>query len=260
MSRILPVLALLLSVAALAAALLRPGPAPEARSEQPRPKSNDEVAALERRVELLEETSEHLEQRVGELLRKPQAVLVTADGGSAVPPQLAAEVAQLRSEVRGMIAGEALNSEGGKAYLKDAVRGVQEELQQEERKQRAERFAANQTKRQAETAAQWKKFVTDARLDYAQEQALNKALEAEQKARQAMFDQLRDGTKTFADLRGEMRKTREETDTALKQSLTDDQFKQFTETRREIQRNDVGGGMFGGGGGRREREGNAAAP
>lgn len=232
----LPFVALLLSIAALATALLRPAPAPAPVPDAAPARSNDALAALERRIDLLEETSEHLEQRVGELLRRPALTAWAADGGAA-PAGLAIEVAQLRSEVRGMIAGEALNSEGGKAYLKDAVRGVQEELLTEERKQRAERFAASQTKRQAETTAQWKKFVTDARLDYTQEQTLNRVLEAEAAARKALFDQLRDGTKTFADLRGDMRKTREDADATMKAALTADQFKEYSATRRAVRQN-----------------------
>jgi hypothetical protein len=194
---------------------------------------------------VLEETSEHLEQRVGELLRRPAGLAFAGDAG--VPAALALEAAQLRSEVRGMIAGEALHSEGGKAFLKDAIRGVQDELRQEERKERSERFAATQAQRQAATSAAWKKFVTDARLDYGQEQALNKALEAETTARRALFDQLRDGSKTFADMRDESRKIRETTDGQMKQSLSEDQFKQFTDARRELRRAE-GGGDYGVGG------------
>lgn len=240
----IPIIALLLSVAAFATALLRPAPVPEAVPAAP-PPSNDGLAALERRIDVLEETSEHLEQRVGELLRRPPGMAFAGDAG--VPAALALEVAQLKSEVRGMIAGEALQSEGGKAFLKDAIRGVQDELRQEERKERAERFAATQAQRQAATSAAWKKFVADARLDYGQEQALTKALEAEATARRALLDQLRDGSKTFGDLRDESRKIREATDTQMKQALSEDQFKQFTEARREIRRNE-GGGDFGGGG------------
>ncbi len=249
-----PLIALFLSIAAFATALLKPAPAAETAISQP-PRPNDELAALERRLDVLEETSEHLEQRVGELLRRPAGIALVGDAG--VPAALALEVAQLKSEVRGMIAGEALNSEGGRAYLKDAVRGVQDELRAEERKERAERFAAAQAQQTAATSAAWKKFVTDARLDYTQEQTLNRVLEAETTARKAMFDALRDGSKTFADLRDESRKTRETTDAEMKKALSADQYQQYTDARRETRRE--GGGDFGGGGRgeRGQRGGNA---
>src|SRR4051794_26821707 len=116
MTRIVPLIALVLSGAAVGLSLFRGStPAPVAVSEVRPPRSDEELASLERRIEMLEETSSDLERRLSELKRKPTAAL---DGGA----ELTAEVEQLRAEVRGMIAGEALNSEGGKAYLKDAVR------------------------------------------------------------------------------------------------------------------------------------------
>jgi hypothetical protein len=253
MSRLIPLLALVLSVAALAAALLRPAPTAEVAVERPAPHAEDELAALDRRIELLEETAQHLEQRVSELSRKP--VYPAGDSGT-VPPGIALEVAQLRSEVQGMIAGEALQSEGGKAYLRDAVRGVQEELANEERKVRAERFAAQQEKAQTEQKERWKKFVTDARLDYTQEQSLNRLLEAEATSRRTVMDQVRTGTKSFGDVRTELRASREQTDKEMKASLSAEQFQKYTEQRRG-DRQGGGGGGFGERGGRQERGGQA---
>jgi hypothetical protein len=228
MSRLLPLLAVILSAAALGMAISRPA-SQEAPAANPGAQNDDELVAFDRRIELLEETTQHLEQRLTELSRRPAA----AGGTAEAPAGIAHDVAQLRTEVRAMIAGEALQSEGGKAYLRDAVRGVQEELAAEERKARTERFAAAQAKSQVEQKERWKKFVTEAGLDYTQEQTLNRLLEAESTMRRQVMDQVRDGKKTFGEVRSELRASREQTDQSMKTAVNAEQFKKYTEQRRE---------------------------
>jgi len=212
----------------------------------------EELELLQRRLDDVEDTQRELFDRVSRLQRGGVAGELALDAGA--PAALQAEVARLRDEVHGMIAGEALNSTGGKTFLKDAIR----EVQAEEARARMEQRLALQTKRAEEQKAQWKKFVTDARLNYSQEQALMKALEAEQQKRDAFMAEARAGTKDFRDVFRETRDAQRETDKAVKAQLDEGQQRQYDQLRRE-QRGGGDRGGWGGergerGGGRRERQ------
>jgi hypothetical protein len=165
-----------------------------------------------------------------------QRPAVSADGGGVVagaPAALTAELEQLRAEVRGLVAGEALGSEGGKAYLKDAVRAVQEELRTEQRQTRQQAWMQTQAQADAQRSERVRKFVSDARLDYNQEQTLNRLLQAEEAKRQALLEEVRAGTKNPRDLRQELRADRQRTDQEMSALLDESQQARYRELRRE---------------------------
>ncbi|KFA89726.1 hypothetical protein [Archangium violaceum] len=252
MNRFLGPASLGLSVLALAIALFGGRGEPAAPPPASEPASDVdtfaslELEALERRVESLEQSSLSLSKRLMLLEHRP---VVASDGGvvAAVPASLAAEVEQLRSEVRGMIAGEALNSQGGRDYLKDAVRSVQEEMRTEQRELRQQQMIQAQAQAQAGRAERLRQFVSDAKLSYGQEQTLTQRMQTEDTQRQALFDSVRDGSKSFRDARQELRQLRQQTDKEMASVLDESQRAQYEQMRREERREDRprGGGQRG---------------
>ena len=235
MNRLLGPASLGLSLLALTLALWRPG-APESSDAPPPTKASttlspEELKALARRVQALEDNTLSLSRRLMLLEQRP----VSSDGGAVAPAPaaLAAEVEQLRMEVRGMVAGEALHSQGGREYLKDMVRSVQDEMRTEQRQERMAQFQQAQTQAQAEQAERWRQFASEARLSYAQEQALQQRLETENTRRQALFDEVRAGTRNPRDVRQELRALRAQTDEAMHAVLDETQRAKYDELRRE---------------------------
>jgi chromosome segregation ATPase len=151
---------------------------------------------------------------------------------------------------------------GTRDELKEAVRAAQGELESERRQERMARFEAEAAKQQAEQAEKWKKFTAEANLNGAQEQSLKTNLDAEAAKRKALMDQVRSGEKSFFEIRGEMRDTRQQTDAAMSQVLTQDQLKKYTEVR-QSERREGGRGQGGwggpGGGGNGDRGGPGGA-
>ena len=237
MNRILGFASLGLSFLALAVAFSGQREAPEATpSQEERPSSTapQDVQALEKRVKALEDTLVSLSSRVMVLERRPG----TADGsgspaGGAAPAGLAQEVEQLKTEVRGLIAGEALNSEGGRDYLKAMVRSVQDEMRTEQRQERQQQWVQAQTQAQTQRAERIRKFVSDAGLNYTQEQEFMRRMQEEDTRRQALFDELSAGGKTQRDIRQELRTIRNQTDEAMQKVLSESQRAQYEELRRE---------------------------
>ena len=235
MNRFLGPASLGLSVLALVIALLgsRGEPVPPPAHEPAADAFTSlELEAIERRVESLEQTSLSLSKRLMLLEQRPMAA---SDGGGVAlaPASLAAEVEQLRSEVRGMIAGEALQSQGGRDYLKEAVRSVQEEMRTEQREQRQQQRLQAQEQAQAGRAERLRQFVSDAKLSYSQEQELTRRMQGEDAQRQALFDAVRAGTKSPRDARQEVRQLRQRTDKELAAVLDESQRMQYEEMRRE---------------------------
>jgi polyhydroxyalkanoate synthesis regulator phasin len=149
MNKLLGIASLALASAALAVALWSPrqdgAPAP-VQQEAPAAASPADVEDLERRVRALEDTALGLSRRLMALEGRP---VVSADGGVvAAPAALTAELEQLRAEVRGLVAGEALHSEGGRTWLKDMVRSVQE-MRNEQRQARQQEWQQAQAQAQS---------------------------------------------------------------------------------------------------------------
>ncbi|XXF76372.1 hypothetical protein P2318_25430 [Myxococcaceae bacterium GXIMD 01537] len=235
-----------LSLLALMVALWLPrettvsAPAPEGNAAAASP---HEVQALEKRVRALEDTAQSLSRRVMAMEQRPVA---GPDGTPVAPaPGLAAEVDQLRSEVRSLLAGEGLQAAGGREYLKDAVRTAQEELRAEQRQERQQQWQQNQAQAQVERTERWRAFVSDARLNYTQEQTLMNRLQTEDTKRQALLDEMRaGGGRPQRDVRQELRQLRADTDAEMQKVLSADQQAKYTEMRRE---ENPRGGMRGGG-------------
>ncbi len=251
MNRFLGPASLGVSVLALAIALFGARGEPVAPPAPAEPASDAftslELEAIERRVESLEQTSLSLSKRLMLLEQRP---MVASDGGvAAVPASLAAEVEQLRSEVRGMVAGEALNSQGGRDYLKDAVRSVQEEMRTEQRELRQQQMLQAQAQAQAGRAERLRQFVSEAKLNYTQEQELTRRMQNEDTKRQALFDAVQAGSKSFREARQEVRQLRQQTDQEMAALLDESQRAQYEQMRREERREERprGGGRGQGG-------------
>ncbi|WP_426751069.1 hypothetical protein [Myxococcus sp. Y35] len=236
MNKLASIAALVLAATALVVALWSPrepvqAPPPAPPPEQPTSAAAD-VIALERRVKALEDTAIGLSRRLMEVEKRPT---VTADGKvvtSPAPASLAAEVEQLRSEVQGMVAGEALNSEGGRDFLKDMVRNVQDEMRDEQRAERQQRWQQAQVQQQAQQQERVRQFITDARLNYNQEQTLTRRLEAESTKRQALMEEVRAGTKSMRDVRQALRAETQQTDQEMNAILDESQRAQYQTLRR----------------------------
>ncbi|NVJ03804.1 hypothetical protein HUW63_00895 [Myxococcus sp. AM001] len=242
MNKLASIAALILAATALVVALWSPRETVQAPAPSPPPELPTSVAAdvisLERRLKALEDTSISLSRRLMEVERRPT---LTADGKvvASPPAALAAEVEQLRAEVHGMVAGEALNSAGGRDYLKDAVRNVQDEMRNEQRAQRQQQWQQAQIQQQAQQQERVRKFITDARLNYTQEQTLTRRMEAEATKRQALMDEVRAGTKSMRDMRQALRTESQQTDQEMNALLDVAQRAQYQTLRRGDRR--VGG-------------------
>ena len=249
MNKFLGIASLVLASAALAVSLMGRGepaaPAPAAQ-EAPSGVTYADLEDLEQRIRALEDTSLGLSRRLMALEQRP---VVSADGGVvAAPAALTAEIEQLRAEVRGMVAGEALNSEGGRAYLKDAVRAVQDEMRTEQREARQQEWAQAQAQAQTQRAERLRKFVSDAGLNYNQEQTLTRRMQAEDAKRQALMAEVQAGTKNPRDVRQELRAERQQTDQEMSSLLSEEQQAKYRELRREEWGNDRPRGGFRAGG------------
>ncbi|QSQ27639.1 hypothetical protein JY651_23210 [Pyxidicoccus parkwayensis] len=234
MNKLLGIASLVLASTALAVSLMGRGepaaPAP-AHQEAPASATAADMEELEQRIRALEDTSLGLSRRLMALEARPA---VSADGGVvAAPAGLSAEIEQLRAEVRGMVAGEALNSEGGRAYLKDAVRSVQDEMRNEQREARQQEWAQMQAQAQTQRAERLRKFVTEAGLNYNQEQTLTRRMQAEETKRQALMAEVQAGTKNPRDIRQELRAERQQTDQEMSSLLNEEQQAKYRELRQE---------------------------
>jgi hypothetical protein len=236
MNRVLGFASLGLAVLALAVALSGPPEVVVSTPVEERPSSHSaqDVQALEKRVKALEDTVVSLSTRVMAIERRPAA----ADGsGGAVaataPVALAQEVEQLKTEVRSLIAGEALNSQGGREYLKEMVRSVQDEMRTEQRQERQQRWVQAQVQAQTERSERLRKFVSEASLTYSQEQEFTRRMQEEESRRQALLAEVSAGSKSQRDVRQELRTMRNQTDEAMRELLSEPQWAKYEELRRE---------------------------
>lgn len=239
MSRFLAPAALLLSTVALFLTVQagREKPSHPAANAPATPASRpEELARLEQRVRLLEQSVEALEARRPPALTEP----------SEEPAAPSSELAKLRAEVSGLLAGEALHSEGGREYLKDMVRTVQQELSAEQRLQRQRQWEAREQAARAEQQERWRRFAVEARLTYAQEQELLRLLSEEQARRDALMERLREGGPEARGAFRQLRLQREQTD-QLMHGLFDEQQKARYDALREEEQRSRGPGRRDGG-------------
>ena len=228
MTRAIPIVSLVLAVSAVALAMFpRESPATAMATQQaPALRDDDELDALKRKVDLIEEDQRAMWNRV--LLLERRAVTeLPADGGAA-SPALVAEVTQLKQELRAVMQGEVLNDSAGRIAMKEVVREVEADLARERIVQRQER----QQQRAVEQQAKWKRFAADAKLSYQQEQTLNQRLAAEDAARKALFER---GTPPEREELRALRDQRRETDTIMLPLLDETQKQQYQELRQEDQ-------------------------
>lgn len=225
MNRVLPVLSLCLALLALAAALVPRGDSIVVSSPPVEvPVARDSDPELRKRIEQLEDDNRALWDRVVLLEhRQPSA----SDGGAG-SPGLAAEVAELREQVRGVVTGEVLTNDASRAALKDVIREAEADSQRERLVQRQQR----QEQRVEEQKAKWKDFFATAKLTWPQQQELEKRLAEEEAARRAIAEQLQNGGPNPDAFRA-LRDQRKETDQAMGKLLDDTQKEQYQALRRE---------------------------
>jgi hypothetical protein len=236
MNRFLGFASLGLAFMALAVALSGPREAEVSSPAEERPTttSPQDAQALEKRVKALEDTVVSLSSRVMALERRPVASGGSGGAvGSEAPVALAQELEQLKTEVRSLVAGEALNSEGGRDYLKAMVRSVQDEMRTEQRDARQQQWVQAQTQPQTGRPERLRKFVSEASLDYNQEQEFLRRMQEEDTRRQTLFDELSAGGKNPRDVRQDLRAIRNQTDEAMKKVLSESQQAQYEALRRE---------------------------
>ncbi|RKH89253.1 hypothetical protein D7Y04_43500, partial [Corallococcus sp. AB038B] len=119
--------------------------------------------------------------------------------------------------------GETLSTEGGREALKDAMRSVQEEMRTEQFRSRQEEWMQAQVRSTAQRTERIKRLVSEAKLNYSQEQELTRRLEAEETTRNTLFEEVRTGAKNPREIRQAMRTQREETDQAMTALLDEGQ-------------------------------------
>ena len=247
MGKLVPYGAFALAAAALVVALAgrKPEPVVAVAPQAPAPTSPDELRRLERRVEVLEETNGLLERKVFELGQRGALAAAPTPGQPAGP---ASPGAGLPAPVPGA-SPTVPTVLPPREELKEAVRAAQQELAEEQRQAFVRRLEAAQAQTADAQKERWKKFTTEARLDYQQEQELNRLLEAEAARRKTLMAELALGDRPYPELRAQLTETRRETDRAMEKVLKPDQLQKFQEVRREERRDDRGAWRRGGGGG-----------
>ncbi|MFA6034932.1 MAG: hypothetical protein WC889_18675 [Myxococcota bacterium] len=244
MGKWLGILSVVISCAAVALVITnrgveRKGPAEMAREDKTetpaeRGAQDRDSADLRGRVASLELTVSNLMRRISALEKAP-AQRAGEPGSAAEQDQK--QVAQLRSEVDALLAGEALSSEAGRKRFKEMVRTVQDEVFQERGKERFNAFEKDRNDR-------LKKFADDAKLSNTQEQQVKTILDSESQQRRALMEQMRSGqgqAQGQVDIRTTMRNLRESTDQAAKGILSQEQFTQYQQMRQEERRGPWGG-------------------
>lgn len=245
MLKLLAPLSLVLSLVALSVVLFRPEPEPPLAIEQPKPHV---TVDLEPRVRAMEVAIDSMSRRVRAL-----ELAATADGGVlpvAATTGLEAELSELKTQMRDLSAGMALDTEEGKATMKELIKSVQQESFQERQQARAEQFANTIASAQTERLEKWKQFVTDASLNYTQEQQLLQRIQQEAQQAQQLAEQVKSGELQPREMRQQLRSTREETDALMKQSLSAEQLQKYGELRESERPRGPGrqggqGGQFG---------------
>ncbi|WP_201756022.1 hypothetical protein [Corallococcus silvisoli] len=248
MNRILGIASVGLASLALGVSLWGPGKS-EAPVTQESPRVQDsaaDVRALQTRMKALEETVQLLSRRLM-AFEQQGGTVATGTGTGPAPVGLEAEVARLREEVRGVMVGEALNTDSGRQSLKDMMRSVQEEQRNEQRQQWQQQIDQMRTQAVAEQAERVKAFVTDARLSYSQEQELTKRLQAEEAKRQELMAGLAGAGngRPGREVQREMRDLRAQNDQEMQKVLSADQQAKYQEMRRQ-EMSPRGGGLRGG--------------
>ena len=237
MNRALPIVAICLSLLALAMSLVPRGDvAPPPVAVTAAVDNDDDIEFLRCRIDLLEDDNRALWDRVTQLERRP---MMSGDGGQ-VSASFAADLEKLRSEVHSLMAGDIANSEAGRAALRELIREAQGEQQRD-------RLTAMEERRQqqaAQLAARWKEFSTNAHLSYAADQKLNERLAYEESERAKKMEQLRAGEATWQEVSTYLRTQRKETDDAVTSLLDDSQRSQYQQIRRNDNGSvrDIGGG------------------
>ena len=253
MKRALTIVPIVLSAAALAVALLwrpaasaptrrprgeRPAPSDPAQGPPARLPADDETAELSWRLTGLSRRLDALEKR---LASGGAPAGGTSSGGAGVP-----ELADLRSDIDALLTGQAMETETGRARVKEIFRSVQDEVF-------AERAQERLAQREQAQAERFKAFVTSARLSAAQEQQLAAAMKAEQDKRTELMEKLRAAGPGQGGRQGfeEMRALRQSTDEAAQKILSEEQFTAYQELRQQGRGRGPGGpgGGFGGAGG-----------
>lgn len=234
MNRALPILAVCLSVFALAMSLVPRGDvAPPPVAFAPPAGNDEELEFLRRRVELLEDDNRALWDRVTQLERRPVAM---GDGGS-VPASFAADLEKLRAELHSLMVGDLATSDTGRAVLKDLLREAQSDQQRD-------RLIAMEERRSQQAAQQqqrWKDFISNAHLPYAAEQKLTERLALEASERAKKMEQLRLGEATWQEVSQYLRTQRKDTDNEVTQLMDATQRDQYQQLRRSDGANPRGG-------------------
>ena len=150
MNRALPLISLCVAVLALAFAIVPRDPVVVPSSPEPEVKRGVDVDAelLKRRVEVLEDENRALWDRVVLLERRAQnSAALISDGGATTTVAVVQEVAELRQELRSVIAGEVLSNDASRAALKEIIREAESDAQRErfaQRQQQQEQRALEQ--------------------------------------------------------------------------------------------------------------------
>lgn len=182
-------------------------------------------AELAREVERLRAQADMLSQRLAALEERP----ATAEPQRrAVETEADATVRRLESQLRELV--DALATPGAPVphALASSVREVYDDIQEEERAEREQRWADI---RDAELTARMERYKTELSLDDYQAKEMRALLASEQDRREQLFRDARDGG-SFTTLRDDMRTLRDETRTSLAQVLTEDQLERYEDLDR----------------------------
>lgn len=250
--RLLSALSLAISLSALGFTFFRSEPAEKKTArERPAPPVEEPISVDEE----LDAKISALEWVVSALGRRIETVETTISRGGLPAPMphqsaklsgdVGARVEALQKDVDALFAAGVLDTDHGRARVKEVFREMQDEIA-------TDRFRAREEQREEQRKERFTRFAAEARLTTVQ-QRLEGVLDSEVTERRALFEKMQGGGGERGQALQELRALREKTDQAAREILPGDEYEKYQAMRR------AEGGRQGGGRGGRMGEGQGRA-
>ena len=200
-------------------------PAPEAAPPQSVPvEVSDSSDVLEKRLKALDRRVTMAMSRIAALGKERRRPATKTD--AALPSVLSDEVAALREDVDALLTGGGLDSREARDKVKTLIDKTREKARAERRERRNEFRSARREEWLTE-------FSSSAGLDGEQQEAVKTIMARQDEVRQKLRETVRNGDKSFSEMREAMRVARKATEDELREVLDEEQFAAYQKNRAE---------------------------
>ena len=163
------------------------------------------------------------------VVRRPRGPAEATPVVETVPGEAPSEeaVSAIREQVDALMVGEVLETEEGRARLKELMK----ETRSQERQERMERWQENRKEEAREEVA---RFAEEHDLSNQQAQDVTRMMDTEMAAMSELFRTAREGDRSHREIRTEVRQIRDSTDLQVQDMLNEDQFVGYQAMRDEM--------------------------